>query len=71
MRKRVTWKTNRWMISIICDECELVIGTVEEGYEADELSRQYRDQNWGHECTRCRKARERAYDRYVLNRPLC
>jgi hypothetical protein len=57
---------------LICDKCKVIIA-VASGVGVDETERKlpsqkYRDQNWGHECERCRKSRERDYDRYVMNR---
>ena len=56
-------------VRIICDECKQTIGEELEGHN-EVLSKKYRDQNFGHECTRCRKNRENAYDMWVLNCPM-
>jgi len=75
MTRETFWKGSRWSghsrVRIVCNECEALLGDGPEGSdEVERIAKQCRDQNWGHECTRCREARESAYDMWVLNRPM-
>lgn len=56
---------------LICDKCKQVI-QVNNGETQDTAvdglnSSKYRDQNWGHECEKCKTRRHRAYDIYVTS----
>lgn len=56
--------------NLVCDRCgevfvicsAITLDLAEEGLDASK----HKDQNNGHECDKCRRARERAYDNYVL-----
>ena len=54
---------------LICDVCNTTIAvSAATGIDAAErgLSKEeHKDQNWGHECPRCRTLRHNAYDRWV------
>lgn len=53
---------------LVCDYCNQTIASAYGGImEAeDQLPRkEYQDLNWGHECSRCRKGRERRYDAWA------
>ena len=48
---------------IICDVCGEEINIDTNGGEFSEES--FRDLNWGHECSACKRKRECEYDNYV------
>ena len=56
---------------LICDNCEKVIsehtsGNLTENHQTlSELG--YQDMNFGHECSSCKRSRERDYDAYVCS----
>ena len=54
---------------LICDRCcyEIATNKADGFMEAEDglPSQKYKDLNRGHECTECRKKRERAYDIFV------
>ena len=58
---------NTWWVRIICDHCGKTIGEEVDDKNAT-LSMKYRGLNNDHECTACRKSRERRYDIWVLSR---
>ena len=68
--KRTGWNGANW-VRIICDKCHSVIGEEPDGSD-DPMALRYAGLNTGtHECTTCRKARERAYDRWVTSPHRC
>ena len=74
MRKEY-WSGSRrnghWRVRYTCDSpgCLTKLGNAPENTpEQIELGEKYQGQNIGmHECPRCRKRRERAYDLWVTN----
>ncbi len=54
---------------LICDSCGVIIASFQDtGIDAAERGlpkERYKDQNWGHECARCRQLRCGGYDKWV------
>ena len=54
---------------LICDSCKTTIAiSASTGIDAAERGlpkERYKDQNWGHECARCRQLRCGGYDKWV------
>ena len=63
------YKQNR--SDLVCDKCEDIIASAYansiDGAESQLPILEYRDQNFGHECMKCRKRRERLYDNWATN----